>query len=87
MTIALIAAQATNRSVLDFTVPEVSSALEGREPGMKEALLAAYGGTPGTEAAVELALQWFKRNQRRNGFCRRTQWRLHGLSGHWEPVP
>ena len=68
-----IAPRAADRSVLEFTVPEVGSALEGREPGMKEALLAAYGGTPGTEAAVELALQWFKRNQHRNGF-----WSLTG---------
>ena len=53
--------------------PEIGLALRGRDQGMKEALLAAYGGTPGTEAAVEAALQWFKRNQTRGGY-----WSLMG---------
>ena len=63
-----LAPQATNLSAFELTVPDVGSALKGRDPGMKKALLAAYGGTPGTEAAVEWALKWFQRNQQRDGF-------------------
>ncbi len=56
-----------------FEAPSVGIALTGREPGMKKALLAAYGGTATTEAAVNRALEWLKRNQRRDGL-----WSLTG---------
>jgi hypothetical protein len=39
----------------------------GRSGAMKKALLAAYGGTPETVAAVELGLEWLQRNQRKDG--------------------
>jgi hypothetical protein len=39
----------------------------GRSGAMKKALLAAYGGTTETMAAVEMGLEWLKRNQRRDG--------------------
>ena len=48
-------------------------ALEGREAGMREALLAAYGGNGQSEAAVQRALEWLARNQRPNG-----SWSLRG---------
>lgn len=56
-----------------FEAPSIGIALTGREAGMKKALLAAYGGTATTEAAVGRALEWLKRNQRRDGL-----WSLTG---------
>jgi len=53
--------------------PSIGLALSGREPGMKEALLAKYGGTAKTEAAVQQALEWLVRQQRRDG-----AWSLKG---------
>ena len=57
----------------DLAVPDIGVALTGRQPGMKQALLAAYGGTETTEQAVERGLQWLKRNQLRDG-----SWSLAG---------
>lgn len=51
----------------------VGTPLSGREPGMKQALLKAYGGTASTEQAVLLGLRWLKRNQRSDG-----SWSLMG---------
>lgn len=51
----------------------VGVALSGREPGMKEALLKAYGGTSHTEGAVALGLRWLANRQGRNGM-----WSLTG---------
>jgi hypothetical protein len=48
-------------------------ALSGREAGMQQALLGAYGGTGGTQRAVMEALKWLARNQGRNG-----TWSLQG---------
>ncbi|MBI82652.1 MAG: squalene--hopene cyclase [Planctomycetaceae bacterium] len=59
--------QQANLSAAETSMPAVGLALKGREEGMKKALLTAYGGTPGTEAAVSRALEWFKRNQRPDG--------------------
>ncbi len=53
--------------------PSIGFALTGREKGMKEALLAKYGGTATTEAAVGRALEWLQRNQQRDG-----SWSLKG---------
>ncbi len=53
--------------------PQIGLALQGREVGMKKALLAAFGGTATTEAAVERGLQWLARNQERAG-----SWSLTG---------
>ena len=48
--------------------PTIGLALSGREEGMKETLLSAYGGNARTEAAVLLGLEWLVRQQnRRNG--------------------
>lgn len=44
-----------------------------RTGAMKRAMLAVYGGTDETEAAVELGLQWLKRNQANNG-----SWSMRG---------
>ncbi len=53
--------------------PSIGMALSGREKGMKQALLAAYGGDATTEAAVRLGLEWLKRNQQKDG-----RWSLKG---------
>ena len=42
-------------------------ALTGREAGMKESLLGAYGGTRGTEKAVLEGLRWLERRQQSKG--------------------
>lgn len=60
-------------STSELSLPQIGWALKGREPGMKRALLAAYGGNQQTEAAVDMGLQWLKRNQRRDG-----SWSLSG---------
>ncbi len=60
-------------STSDIPSTQIGLALTGREEGMKRALLAAYGGTGTTEAAVKLGLQWLARNQKKQG-----QWSLVG---------
>lgn len=55
---------------------QVGVALSGRTPGMKQALLQAYGGTALTEDAVMEGLRWLARNQQRNG-----SWSLRGPYG------
>lgn len=57
----------TGRPVETIAAPQVTVALSGRTKGMKEALLAAYGGNVTTEASVEMALEWLERNQRSTG--------------------
>lgn len=58
-------------STSDIPSTQIGLALTGREEGMKHALLAAYGGTGTTEAAVQLGLKWLARNQKKQG-----QWSL-----------
>ena len=54
----------------------IGMALTGREKGAKAALLAAYGGTAVTEAAVVLGLEWLSKQQDvRTG--------LWSLTGHY----
>jgi hypothetical protein len=62
-----------NSSISDIVAPSIGLALNGREAGAKRALLAAYGGNATTEAAVELGLQWLKKNQQQDG-----SWSLTG---------
>jgi hypothetical protein len=57
----------------EVAAPSIGFALTGREEGAKERLLAAYGGTAETEAAVRMGLEWLKRYQEREG-----TWRLDG---------
>jgi hypothetical protein len=47
--------------------PDIGMALSGREKGSKAVLLAAYGGTALTEAAVTEGLNWLQRNQLKDG--------------------
>ncbi len=54
-------------SVSDVAPVQVGLALQGREEGMKRALLGAYGGDETTEGAVQRGLQWLAKYQRRNG--------------------
>ena len=53
--------------------PSIGMALSGREKGAKAALLAAYGGTATTDAAVLNALKWLKKQQQPDG-----AWSLKG---------
>jgi hypothetical protein len=62
------------QAISDIAAPSIGMALTGREKGAKAALLAAYGGTATTEAAVELGLEWLARQQdKRTGL-----WSLKG---------
>jgi prenyltransferase/squalene oxidase-like repeat protein len=60
-------------AVSDLPAPSIGYGLSGRDSGRKKILLGKYGGNSQTEAAVELALQWLKRNQRPDG-----SWSLTG---------
>jgi hypothetical protein len=51
----------------------IGAALTGREPGMKESLVKAYGGTGRTESAVSLGLKWLASRQKADGM-----WSLSG---------
>ena len=52
----------------DLVIPmSLSSGLRGRTGEMKGALLKKFGGTQGTEDAVEAGLKWLERNQRSDG--------------------
>ena len=62
-----------NKGVDTVEAPTVGLALTGRQEGGKKALLAAYGGTETTEAAVREGLLWLKRNQHKDG-----SWSLSG---------
>lgn len=53
--------------VSDADSPNIGSLLIGREVGSKKALLAAFGGTKLTEAAVAEGLKWLARNQQKDG--------------------
>lgn len=55
------------------TSEPIRMALSGRERGMQQALLDAYGGTSGTQRAVREALRWLERNQGKHGM-----WSLRG---------
>ena len=57
----------------DIAAPQIGLALEGRDEGMKRALLAKYGGNAATEAAVLAGLEWLARQQRKDG-----SWSLSG---------
>lgn len=50
----------------------IRMALTGRERGMQQNLLDAYGGTAGTQRAVMEALRWLARNQGRYGLWSMT---------------
>lgn len=53
--------------------PAIGSLLDGREEGRRERLVAAFGGSDATEAAVVRALAWLVRQQGKDGL-----WSLQG---------
>lgn len=55
------------------TAPAIGALLDGREPGTRERLVAAFGGSDATEAAVAKALDWLARQQGKDGL-----WSLQG---------
>lgn len=59
-----------------LTIP-TAGMMSGRSGTTKEALLAAFGGTQETEAAVQLGLKWLKKQQQPNG-----EWSLSGPYSH-----
>ncbi len=74
---ALTVEPTTVRSpLLDQPLPTdaapIRMALSGREQGMQQALLNAYGGTRGTQNAVKEALRWLARNQGKGGMWSMT---------------
>lgn len=71
--IQLDLAMDASKASSEIEAPSIGLALSGREKGAKSALLAAYGGTATTEAAVREGLLWLKKNQRRDG-----SWSLQG---------
>jgi hypothetical protein len=58
---------------VDLNAPVVGMALTGREEGQKQVLLKVFGGNAATENAVQLGLDWLKKNQRKDG-----SWSLSG---------
>jgi hypothetical protein len=50
-------------AVSDIKAPSIGMALDGREDGMKQALLGKYGGNGQSEQAVQWALEWLARVQ------------------------
>jgi hypothetical protein len=70
-TVEVAPGQATE---VEAAAPAIGTLLDGREEGRRDALLAAFGGSDKTEAAVALALQWLVRQQsKRDGL-----WSLQG---------
>ncbi len=55
----------TATSILDAST--IGLALDGREEGTKQALLARYGGNAITQAAVEAGLKWLAKRQAKDG--------------------
>jgi hypothetical protein len=65
----------------DVSAPAIGTLLDGREEGRRDGLVAAFGGSAATEAAVARALQWLVRQQdKRDGL-----WSLQGPYLHGAP--
>jgi hypothetical protein len=56
-----------NSATSDIQAPAIGLALTGREEGSKKSLLAAYGGSATTEAAVREGLLWLRKQQNGDG--------------------
>ncbi len=56
-----------NSALAKIDAPNIGMALQGREVGMKKALLPISGGSETTEAAVRAGLEWLKKQQQRDG--------------------
>lgn len=70
----------------EMQTPTIGLALSGREPGAKQAMLAAYGGTGETENAVESALSWLQRNQQSDGTWSLAGPYADGVAGTENPL-
>ncbi len=57
----------TTSTLPGMETPVMAMGLSGRTGSMKSSLLKAYGGTEGTENAVELGLKWLAKQQRADG--------------------
>ena len=67
-------AEAVDLTFGEGDISEVAPRMFGGRSGpLKETLLTIYGGTPETQQAVKLGLEWLKRNQRTDG-----SWSLRG---------
>lgn len=51
----------------EIQAPTAGLALQGRDTGMKEALMKAYGGTGDSEKAVRFGLEWLAKQQKGDG--------------------
>lgn len=68
--VPVVAPEVTDNVVVNDLGPKISVAapmFNGRSGAMKQALMAKYGGTQQTQEAVELGLEWLKRQQRKDG--------------------
>jgi hypothetical protein len=62
-----------NMKVGTVPAPSIAPELAGREEGMRQTMLKAYGGTKLTEDSVKLGLSWLVRQQRSRGM-----WSMRG---------
>ncbi len=60
-------------AVAALNATSIGMALHGRQDGMRQSLLGAYGGNKLTEKGVQLGLEWLARQQRPDG-----SWSLKG---------
>ena len=65
---------------IDTNNTQIRMALSGREKGMQQALLDAYGGTSSTQHSVEEALRWLARYQTSSGLWSMTGKYTNGAS-------
>lgn len=56
----------------------VGARFDGRNPGGRRGLLGKYGGTKSTEEAVEMGLEWLKRQQEKRRGVNKGSWSLEG---------
>ncbi len=65
----------------NISAPNIGLALSGRRAGSKNVLLGKYGGTRGTEDAVERGLEWLAKQQKPDGTWSLTGPYTNGVQG------